>query len=301
VRLFRAALWCAPALLVPLLLAFSESHALREAGEAGDDPGPARAAHADTWIPAPASSAFAPPSFPSPFPSANGVARALGLGVGLGVAAVPGGGSAARPTIVPRRRWQAGQSFAQPPARYADKVVAVFIHHTDTPKGYDCADAPRTIRNLYVGQAGTRDWDDIGYNFLVDTCGTIYEGRAGGADRPVVGAHTQGFNHRTTGIAAIGTFTAGTPVPKAMTAAIAALTAWKLGLAGVDPRGRARLVSTHGLSRYQEGTAADFHVVAGHKDGYMTDCPGAALTAALPAIRATAAYLQGRGPWPTPR
>lgn len=122
-------------------------------------------------------------------------------------------------------------------------MVAVFPHHTDSPNGYACADAPRVIRHLYAGRTGARAWDDIGYNFLVDRCGTIYEGRAGGVDRPVTGAHAQGFNHRSAGIAALGTFTAGVPVPRAMTDAIAALAAWKLGLAGVDPRGHVRMVS----------------------------------------------------------
>ncbi|MGW3283263.1 peptidoglycan recognition protein family protein [Streptomyces sp. NPDC001002] len=203
--------------------------------------------------------------------------------------------AAARPHIVPRSAWlDALSRHAQPPPRYDDKVVAVFVHHTDSPNGYACADAPRIIRYLYAGQTGARDWDDIGYNFLVDRCGTVYEGRAGGVDRPVTGAHTQGFNHRTAGIAAIGTFTAGAEVPAAMTRAIAAVAAWKLGLGDVDPRGVARLVSSNSLSRYASGTAARLPALAGHKDGYMTSCPGAALYLELPFIREEAARLQGR-------
>jgi hypothetical protein len=120
------------------------------------------------------------------------------------------------------------------------------------------------------------------------------EGRAGGVDRPVTGAHTQGFNHGTTGIAALGTFTAGVPVPQAMTDAIARLAAWKLGLSGIDPRADVPLVSSNGLSRYAAGTTAKLPALAGHKDGFMTNCPGAALSALLPQIRQTAASLQGR-------
>lgn len=209
--------------------------------------------------------------------------------------------TALRPPIVLRTAWlDARTRRAQPPPRYDDKVVAVFVHHTDSPNGYDCADAPRIIRYLYTGQTGARDWDDIGYNFLVDRCGTIYEGRAGGVDRPVTGAHTQGFNHRTAGIAALGTFTAGTPVPQPMVDAIAALTAWKLGLADVDPRTMVRLTSSNSLSRYAAGTTATLPALAGHNDGYMTSCPGAALTARLPEIRATAARLQHRAPATAP-
>ncbi|WP_435837220.1 peptidoglycan recognition protein family protein [Streptomyces asoensis] len=202
---------------------------------------------------------------------------------------------AVRPAVVPRSAWLDDLArHAQPPPRYDDKVVAVFVHHTDSPNGYACADAPRIIRYLYAGQTGARDWDDIGYNFLVDRCGTIYEGRAGGIDRPVTGAHTQGFNHRTAGIAALGTFTAGVPVPQAMVDAIAALTAWKLGLSGVDPRTHVTLTSSNSRSRYASGTTATLPALAGHRDGYMTSCPGAALTARLPEIRAKAALLQGR-------
>jgi hypothetical protein len=196
---------------------------------------------------------------------------------------------------VPRSAWlDATVRHRQPPPRYDDKVVAVFVHHTDTPNDYSCADTPAIIRRLYAGQTGVRQWDDIGYNFLVDRCGTLYEGRAGGVDRAVIGAHTQGFNHRTAGIAAIGTFTAGTPVPHAMTDAIAALAAWKLGLAGVDPRGSVALVSSNRLSRYPVGTTALLPALAGHSDGFPTDCPGAALAVRLPAIREAAARLQGR-------
>ncbi|MFJ2604641.1 peptidoglycan recognition protein [Streptomyces sp. NPDC087425] len=205
--------------------------------------------------------------------------------------------TAAKPRIVPRSAWLDGSArHAQPPPRYDDRVIAVFIHHTDSPNGYDCADAPRIVRDLYTGQTRARSWDDIGYNFLVDRCGTVYEGRAGGVDRPVTGAHTQGFNHRTAGIAAIGTFTSGAVVPRAMTDAIAALAAWKLGLADVDPRATARLVSSNDLSRYRSGSTAVLPALAGHKDGYMTSCPGLALMAQLPAVRREAARLQGRTP-----
>ncbi|GAA4291493.1 peptidoglycan recognition protein [Streptomyces venetus] len=202
--------------------------------------------------------------------------------------------AAPRPHIVPRSHWLHDAAHAQPRPRYDDRVAAVFVHHTDSPNGYDCADAPGIIQDLYTGQTGTRDWDDIGYNFVVDRCGTIYEGRAGGVERAVTGAHTQGFNHRTTGIAALGTFTEGLPVPKAMIHAIAALSAWKLGLTGIDPRADVRLVSSNGLSRYAAGTAAELPALAGHSDGYMTSCPGAALHARLPEIRELAARMQGR-------
>ncbi|MEF9903321.1 peptidoglycan recognition protein family protein [Streptomyces sp. P9-A2] len=206
--------------------------------------------------------------------------------------------TASRPPIVSRAAWVGDAGREQPPPRYDDKVVAVFVHHTDSPNDYDCAGAPTQIRSLYEGQTTARDWDDIGYNFVVDRCGTIYEGRAGGTGRPVTGAHTQGFNHRSTGIAALGTFSAGVAVPPAMERAIAELAAWKLGLSGTDPRSDVRLVSSNGGSRYAAGTTAMLPALAGHSDGFMTSCPGAALQARLPRIREMAAELQGRRPDP---
>jgi hypothetical protein len=215
---------------------------------------------------------------------------------------------APEPRILPRSAWltpgdelharEAGQDRkserTKPPPKYDDKVVAVFVHHTDSPNGYDCSDTPAIIRRINADQTAGRHWDDIGYNFLVDRCGTIYEGRAGGSGRPVTGAHTQGFNHGTMGVAAIGTFTQGAEVPEAMTESIARLAAWKLGLADVDPRADVRLVSSNGKSRFKKGEKAELPVIAGHDDGYRTDCPGAALKAHLPLIRERAAQLQGR-------
>ncbi|MEV3853464.1 peptidoglycan recognition protein [Streptomyces sp. NPDC050095] len=229
---------------------------------------------------------------PADSPRAAGVMPAAAVPVRRAAA---GAHTASAPRIVPRTEWLADtDTYHRDPIRYADRVDAVFVHHTDSPNGYDCADVPRIIRTLYAGQAGGREWDDIGYNFLVDRCGTVYEGRAGGVERPVVGAHTQGFNQNTAGIAAIGTYTQGTPVPRAMTDAIAAVAAWKLGLTGVDPRAVVQLVSSNSHSRFEAGSTAAFRAVSGHRDGYETFCPGLALMAELPAIRDRAARLQGR-------
>ncbi len=210
-------------------------------------------------------------------------------------AAAPARWTAPRPAVVPRSNWQPGDAIRgrQAPPR-TQEIQAVFIHHTDTGNGYRAQDVPELIRSIRHDHVGSRDWDDIGYNFLVDKNGTIYEGRAGGVDTPVVGAHTVGFNFGTVGIAAIGTYGTGAVVPDALLDAIARLAAWKLGLYGVDPRGRTTLVSTNSESRFPRGTRATFSTISGHRDGVSTECPGNALYAMLPAIRAEAARLQGR-------
>jgi hypothetical protein len=76
-----------------------------------------------------------------------------------------------------------------------------------------------------------------------------------------------------------------------MLQAIAEIAAWKLDR-DVDPAGRVRLVSSNDQSRYPKGTAVELNAVSGHRDVYETTCPGDALYAALPWIRATAARLR---------
>jgi uncharacterized protein with LGFP repeats len=200
----------------------------------------------------------------------------------------------ARPPVVPRSKWlDTASAREQPPPRYDDRVVAVFIHHTDSPNGYDCADTPRIIRDVYTGQTGAKDWDDIGYNFLVDRCGTIYEGRAGGVAEPVLGAHTLGFNTNSAGVAALGTYVTD-EAPEAQIDGISQIAAWKLGLTGKDAQGTATLVSASDGSKYKKGTSVKFNAISGHRDAFNTECPGEELYARLGDIRASAATLQGR-------
>ncbi|WP_162824315.1 peptidoglycan recognition protein family protein [Peterkaempfera bronchialis] len=203
-----------------------------------------------------------------------------------------------RPEIVTRAGWKADESLRRKAPIYAPSVKMVFVHHTDNPNGYDCSQVPEMIRAMYQYHVTELAWDDIGYNFLVDRCGTIYEGRAGGVDRPVVGGHTMGFNIGSMGIAAIGDFRAGHKVPKAMTDSIARLAAWKLSLVGVSPTGKAAMVSQDSATRYPRGTRVVLNAVSGHRDAVQTECPGDALYAALPGIRAAAARLIRAGAHP---
>ncbi|MGK5501427.1 N-acetylmuramoyl-L-alanine amidase [Streptomyces sp. URMC 125] len=207
-------------------------------------------------------------------------------------AAVPVNGGP-RPAVVPRSGWGADEGMVRERPAYTGPAVAVFVHHTGHPNGYRCDEVPELLRALEADHVHGQGWDDIGYNFVVDRCGTIYEGRAGGAARPVHGAHTQGFNRDSVGVAALGAFDAGATVPEAVVEAIAAVAAWKLR-PGADPHGTVRLTSTNGRSRYPEGEAAVFDVVSGHRDSHQTDCPGQALYERLPDIRDRAARIRGR-------
>ncbi|MFF8728330.1 peptidoglycan recognition protein [Streptomyces sp. NPDC015171] len=197
-----------------------------------------------------------------------------------------------RPRIVTRRGWGADESLREHGFAYTEKVKAAFVHHTASGNTYTCAQTPSVIRGIYRYHVKSMGWRDIGYNFLVDKCGTLYEGRAGGAARAVLGAHTLGFNTDSMGIAVIGTYGTAKPPGKAVTA-IARLTAWKLGLYGVDPRAKTYLTSGGG-NLYAKGKNVRLNVISGHRDGYATECPGKRLYGRLGTARSGAARYQGR-------
>ena len=68
------------------------------------------------------------------------------------------------------------------------------MHHTVNANDYTADEVPGIMRSIYAYHVKSRGWRDIGYNFLVDRFGRIWEGRYGGIDKPVVGAHTCGYN-----------------------------------------------------------------------------------------------------------
>ncbi|MCQ4085029.1 N-acetylmuramoyl-L-alanine amidase [Streptomyces sp. RB6PN25] len=196
-----------------------------------------------------------------------------------------------RPRIITRVGWGANRRLRSGGFLYNPTVKAVFVHHTATGNHYSCSEAPRIIRAIYRYHVRSLHWRDIGYNFLVDKCGRIYEGRAGGVSRSVMGAHTFGFNRNTVGIAVIGSYNRTRPSSAAIHA-LARLTAWKLGRYGHRADGNVWLVSGGG-NKYRAGRRVRFARISGHRDGNITTCPGARLYAKLPEVRREAARLQG--------
>ena len=134
---------------------------------------------------------------------------------------------------------------------------------------------PGIIRGIYAYHTRSKGWSDIGYNFLVDRFGRIWEGRYGGVDRPVVGAHTLGYNDYAFAMSAIGNYDIAQP-SDAIVQAYGALFAWKLSLHGVDAS-----------STSQQVGPDHFQAINGHRDAGQTACPGRYLYAKIPEIRSS--------------
>lgn len=197
-----------------------------------------------------------------------------------------------RPRIITRKGWGADEKLREKGFVYTKTIKAAFVHHSATGNRYTCAQAPSVLRAIYRYHVKSSGWRDFGYNFAVDKCGNIYEGRAGGVAKPVMGAHTLGFNTDSMGVAVLGTYGGATP-PAAAVTAVARLTAWKLGLHGVNPKSKTYLTSGGG-NLYKKGRKVKFNVIAGHRDGFATECPGVRLYGKLGTARSASAKYQGR-------
>jgi hypothetical protein len=187
------------------------------------------------------------------------------------------------PTVITRAEWGANEGIRRAAPRFADNVHVAVVHHTAGSNSYTASQSAAIVRSIYLYHVQGNGWNDIGYNFLVDKYGQIFEGRYGGMTRAVIGAHAMGFNVGTVGVSVIGNYSSATVTPAAR-AALVSLLAWRLDLAHVDPVSRVVRVST-GNPRYPPGTAVTLNAISGHRDTYPTSCPGTSLYAQLPAIR----------------
>jgi len=190
---------------------------------------------------------------------------------------------AGAPAIITRADWHADEAIRRAAPYYADGIHLAIVHHTAGSNSYSKAQSASIVRAIELYHVQGNGWNDIGYNFLVDKYGQIFEGRYGGITRPVIGAHAQGFNSGSFGVAVIGEYSS-TSITAAARAALVSLISWKLDLAHVDPLSRVARVSA-GNPRYAAGTAVTLNAISGHRDVYPTSCPGASLYAQLPSLR----------------
>ncbi len=188
--------------------------------------------------------------------------------------------TAVKPKIFSRAQWGADESIRDKPSLHYYEVHAGFVHHTVNANDYTREQVPSIIRGIYAYHVRSRGWSDVGYNFLVDRFGRIWEGRYGGVDRPVVGAHTLGYNDNAFAASAIGNFETARP-SRAVIRAYGALLAWKLALHGVKANDGRQYV-----------TSRTFKAINGHRDAGSTACPGVNLYNRLPRIRTLATEAQ---------
>ncbi|MBK4164301.1 N-acetylmuramoyl-L-alanine amidase [Corynebacterium macginleyi] len=178
------------------------------------------------------------------------------------------------PKVVSRSGWGADESKRCQQPTYDDGIKAMTLHHTAGSNEYTPAQAAAQVRAAYVYHAQNLGWCDIGYNVLVDKFGTIYEGRYGGLDKAVQGAHVGGFNSHNWGISMIGNYDIEEPSQK-MLNSVAEIAGWKSAISNVDPSGTATLTSDgFGGSRYAAGAQATVPAFSGHNDFHYTQCPG---------------------------
>jgi flagellar hook assembly protein FlgD len=189
---------------------------------------------------------------------------------------------AAQPAIIRRSAWGADESIVRARPYYASSVHFAVVHHTAGTNSYSASDSAAIVRGIERYHVLANGWNDIGYNFLVDKYGQVFEGRAGGITKNVVGAHAEGFNTGSTGIAVLGNYESQTISPAAR-AALVKLLAWRLDVAHVDPVGRLTWTSG-GNPRFPAGTKVDLRAISGHRDTGPTSCPGGSLYAQLNGI-----------------
>jgi hypothetical protein len=194
----------------------------------------------------------------------------------------------AAPAMVSRSEWGADSVPPRTDPAYGSVQMA-FVHHTVNANDYQPEDSAGIVLGIARYHRDSNKWNDIGYNFLVDRYGQIFEGRAGGIDQPVIGAQAQGYNSVSTGVACLGTFESVTQTEAGMDA-LARIIGWKLSLHGVPVQGQVTVISAGGASnRYATGTSVTFERISGHRDGDSTSCPGSALYAQLADLRNRAA------------
>ena len=210
------------------------------------------------------------------------------------------GAQPTQPEIVTRATW-GGDTECEPRTGPAyGEVRAATVHHTVTGNDYTPEEAPGIVLGICRFHRNGNGWNDVGYNFLVDRFGTIYEGRAGGIAQAVVGAHAQGYNSQAFGAASIGTHTT-VGVGEEAKEAFSRLLAWKLALHGTAAAGKVRLISGGGgANKYPAGRRVRVKRVFGHARVGETACPGGALNRQIKEIRRRAQTIIEQNPGAPP-
>jgi hypothetical protein len=192
------------------------------------------------------------------------------------------------PVIITRAEW-GGDDVTPREAPSYGQVQLAFVHHTVNTNDYGPEESAAMVLGIAKYHRDHNGWNDLGYNFLVDQYGQIFEGRAGGIDLAIVGAQAQGFNSVSTGVACLGTYTSVAQTEAGMEA-LARIIGWKLSFHGIPVSGAVTVTSAGGPSnKFASGARVTFERISGHRDGNATSCPGNVLYTQLPDLRTRAA------------
>jgi hypothetical protein len=114
--------------------------------------------------------------------------------------------------IISRAQWKARASKGELYDVDISKRTGFVVHHS----GADDDQSVKDIQSYHMNsdQLAKGGWKDIGYNFLIDKFGKIYEGV--GWDK--VGAHVGGKNTPNIGVCVIGNYSKSMPTLKALEA-----------------------------------------------------------------------------------
>ncbi len=165
------------------------------------------------------------------------------------------------PAVISRAQWGARGQACAPDV--AGTLSGAVVHHTAGSNSYSSvAEAMAQIRGDQAYHIDARGWCDIGYNFLVDKWGNIYEGRANSLTQAVIGVHASGANTGTVGVSMLGNYDV-VPTTPAMIEAVGRIIGWRLAAYGVNPLGAGTYPSGQYLPR-----------IIGHRDVASTACPG---------------------------
>ena len=176
------------------------------------------------------------------------------------------------PDAVPQSVWRKG--LPDPDyTRSFNEVGHLIVHHSAT--GNNNTNYTEEVRNYYLYHTQANGWSDIGYNYLIAPDGTLYAGRDPGEGEQdnVAGAHFCGKNRQTMGVCLIGDYTEREPTVAAMSQ-LEHLLSWKSLKEGLNP-----------LEEAFHPANPELGVIAGHRDGCATICPGENVYKRLPELR----------------
>ena len=222
---------------------------------------------------------------------------------------------AAGPTVITRSQWGCSDpdntNFVGTnkywPAQYGEKASKFIVHHTVTPSD----DPAKRIRAIWYDHAVLRGWGDIGYNYIVDTNGNIYEGRYGGD--AVVAGHARPYNFTnrvdgdgiidevSVGISVLGNYETSYPT-SASVSALGRFIGYKSYVFDINPAAKSWFNRGIRLDYYNNADIGVYNYnIDGHKNFVnvvpevaakeATSCPGKNLGSKFSAIRSEASKI----------